>query len=378
MSTVQLREIVQSLGGHQVLDGLSLRIDAGEYVVLLGPSGCGKTTTLRIIAGLQTPDRGEVFFDDRCVNLVAPRNRDVAMVFQHDALYPHLNVESSIRFALRGKLSAEEIQTRVDEAVKLTRIESLLQRFPSQLSGGELRRAAIAKSVARRTSVRLLDEPLSALDAPVRHELQADILRWHTAFPGTTIHVTHDGQEAMRTADKIAVMDSGKIVQYGTPLEVYARPQTLSVARAVGSPPINVLSARTVSGRAEFSNPCISCGGELRLPGPDRPIQVAIRPGAFQLPGVSQLPESEKEDDDAAIPNRLVFKGEVQRMRPVERDWQLSLTMDGDSVLVNLGSDSIGLSELRSSMSLVLSVRIADVHLFDGETGRRIEAADVG
>ena len=249
MTHVQLKKIFQRFAGHSVLDGLDLSVESGEYVVLVGPSGCGKTTTLRVIAGLHTPDQGEVFFDGKCVNRVAPRNRDVAMVFQNDGLYPHLTVGESIRFALKGKLSPGEIRSRWIQAVALTQIEAILDRFPSRLSGGELRRAAIAKSIARRTSIRLLDEPLSALDAPVRYGLQDDILRWHKTVPGTSIHVTHDGQEALRMADRIAVMEAGSIVQFATPQEVYAHPRTVSVSQAFGSPPINLIRSAVGAGQ---------------------------------------------------------------------------------------------------------------------------------
>ncbi len=241
MSDVELREIEHSFGASQILRGLNLRVESGQYVVILGASGCGKTTCLRVIAGLQKPTRGSVFIGGRSVDTTSPRHRDVTMVFQNDALYPHLTVRESMAFASKGNVAAAELSRRIDEAAALAGVSSILDRYPDRLSGGELRRAAIAKAIVPRSSVRLMDEPLSALDAPLRHSLQEDLLRWHGCVEGTTLHVTHDGQEAMRMADKIAVMEDGRIVQCATPLEIYRRPRSRSVARAIGSPPINLL-----------------------------------------------------------------------------------------------------------------------------------------
>lgn len=244
MSSVALREVFVVRGGRPILRGLDFGIPDGffnPYVVLLGASGCGKTTTLRLIAGLDRPDSGAVLIDDRNVARVPPRGRDVSMVFQADAMYPHLSVADSI--ALSAKAGpAKDRKSRTKRAVELTRLDSIVDRYPDRLSGGELRRAAIAKAIARGAGVRLLDEPLSALDGGVRYELAGDLRRWHDADPGTTIHVTHDGEEAMRLADVIAVMHDGRIEQIGTPDELYQRPISVAVASSLGHLPINLIA----------------------------------------------------------------------------------------------------------------------------------------
>lgn len=243
MSPVALREVCVQRGGRAILRGLDFTIPSelsNPYVVLLGASGCGKTTTLRLIAGLDRPDSGTVLIDGREVSRVPARRRDVSMVFQSDAMYPHINVAASIALSARAG-PAEGRDERMKKAVELTRLASIADRYPDRLSGGELRRAAIAKSIARGAGVRLLDEPLSALDGGVRHELAADLRRWHDADPGTTIHVTHDGDEAMRLADVIAVMHDGRIEQIGSPDEIYKRPISVVAASSLGHPPINLI-----------------------------------------------------------------------------------------------------------------------------------------
>ncbi len=254
MSEVELREIHQSFGASPVLRGLNLRVESGDYVVLLGKSGCGKTTLLRLIAGLSRPQSGSIRIGHQCVDRVAPRHRDLSMVFQNDTLYPHLTVRQSIEFGLRNKIPAAEMAARIEQAAELSGAYRLMDRYPDSLSGGELRRGSIAKAIARRASVRLMDEPLSALDAAVRHALQDDLLRRHSTFEGTTIHVTHDGQEAMRMADKIAVLEEGRIVQFAEPQEIYQHPETRSVARAVGWPPMNFLSRGCLDDESVVAN----------------------------------------------------------------------------------------------------------------------------
>ncbi len=367
MTAVELRKIVQSFAGHQVLDGLNLRIDPGSYVVLVGPSGCGKTTTLRIIAGLQRPEQGEVHLGGKCVNGIAPRDRDVAMVFQHDGLYPHLTVGQSLRFALKGSVSAREMEARVDEAVALTRIEAILDRYPSRLSGGERRRAAVAKAIARRSGVRLLDEPLSALDIPVRQTLQDDILRWHSSVPGTSIHVTHDGQEAMRMADKIGVMDNGQIVQFGTPLEIFTKPCTVSVAKAVGSQTMHMFPARLRRGKIDCHHPRMSLRADSDAAGPDRDILIGVRPDSFQVtetgPGASAELES----------NYLVVEGELSRWQPIEHNIHLHVDAEGHSILAVLRLESLRPESLRPGQTIRLAVSRQETHVFDAQSGRRIE-----
>jgi len=367
MTSVELHQIFQAFAGHPVLCGLDLRIDSGEYVVLLGSSGCGKTTTLRIIAGLQSPDQGEVLLGGKSANGIAPRDRDVAMVFQHDGLYPHLTIAQSLRFALKGRVNANEMRSRLDEAVGLTQIGAILDRYPSRLSGGELRRAAVAKAIARRSSVRLLDEPLSALDIPVRHALQDDILRWHSTVPGTSIHVTHDGQEAMRMADKIAVMEAGQIVQFGTPIEVFTKPQTVSVAKAIGSPPIHLFPAKLVEGKIECRNPNIRVQTSFRSGDSDRELLIGVRPDSFRVDREDRTTAGEPGSDC------LVVEGQWLRSRPVQRDIHVDLQVHSDSILAIMPSET-----LPPAQTIRLTAAQRDVHFFDAGNGLRIEAAAGG
>jgi ABC-type sugar transport system ATPase subunit len=356
MSAVELRKIHQFFGPTHILSGLSLRVESGDYVVLLGKSGCGKTTLLRLVAGLTGPTSGSILIGEQSVEGVAPRHRDVSMVFQGDTLYPHLTVRQSIAFGLRNRISGPEMAKRIEQAAELAGAEELLDRYPDGLSGGELRRGAIAKSIARRAAVRLMDEPLSALDAPVRHALQDDLLRWHSTFEGTTIHVTHDGQEAMRMADKIAVLEEGRIVQFAKPREIYQQPETTSVARAVGWPPMNFLSRETLFEDSVLTN--------FHWDG-DMDVEVGVRAEAFSVLDPSV---------DLGDWRGLVVSGEVTRVT-----W-----IDGRChVRVDLGAAVIeaALSQgcaFETGQSCRLGASSDQLHLFDVSTHQRIGSAGGG
>jgi len=278
VSNIQLVNVSQSFDSQTVLDGIDLTVESGQYVVLLGISGSGKTTCLRVIAGLQQPDAGDVQIDGQSVLKRPPRMRDVALVDQHDGLYPHLSVAASLRLGLSRQVSRSAIEQRVAEVAALTGIERLLERYPQNLSGGERRRAAVAKALARRNAVRLLDEPLSALDAAERGRLQDDLLRWHQAVPGTTVHVTHDGYEAMRMADKIAVLENGRIIQYASPANVYDRPASVTVARSTGLPPINLLPATFRGGKVVADDPAVCLHRSLNGATEGQRLMVGVRP----------------------------------------------------------------------------------------------------
>ncbi len=380
MTRVELRKIDQTFGERRVLSEFDLSVESGQYVVMLGPSGCGKTTILRIIAGLHRPDRGDVLFDEKPVNAIAPRHRDVALMFQHDGLYPHLTVDQSIRFALRGRAEPAEIESRVAEAIALTRINAIADRYPGRLSGGELRRAALAKTIARQSSVRLLDEPLSALDMPVRHELQDDILRWHAAVPGTTIHVTHDGQEAMRMADKVAVIEQGRVVQFAEPMEILSSPRTVSVAKAMGTPPINLLGARIRNGKVEANDPRVACRIEIKSTEPDRDAVIGIRPDSFDSvePADDENARDENVRDENVrdenvhwAHNGITVTAMLIRARPAQHH------VDAEAMLGDTTIHAVVPSEkFQSAESIRLRVSPEHVHLFEAATGLRIESDD--
>jgi ABC-type sugar transport system ATPase subunit len=287
MASVSIRAVGKDAfapGKHKgsasrILGEVSLEIADGELLVLVGPSGCGKTTLLRCIAGLETPTRGDLCLDGQRVNDLAPGARDIAMVFQSYALYPHLTVRENLAFGLTMRKNPREvIAARVAEAARLLQIEALLDRRPAQLSGGQRQRVAMGRAVVRRPRVFLFDEPLSNLDASLRGQMRVELKRLHKSLGATMIYVTHDQVEAMTLADRIAVLRAGALEQVGTPRELYDRPANLFVARFIGTPEMNILSG-TIAGN-RFSNGAIS----LDLHGfPDGPASIGVRPEDIRL-----------------------------------------------------------------------------------------------
>jgi ABC-type sugar transport system ATPase subunit len=247
MTAVALRDLTKSFdGGAPVLDHCTLDVESGEFLVILGPSGCGKTTVLRCIAGLETPTAGEVHIDGRRVDGLPPRDRDVAMVFQNYALYPHLTARQNIAFPLRmRRTSKAEIAARVAEAAEVLGITGLLDRRPAALSGGERQRVALGRAIVRHPKVFLFDEPLSNLDAQLRSEMRAELLALHRRLGRAMLYVTHDQTEAMTMGRRIALLRAGRLQQVGTPAEIYARPANAFVAGFLGNPGMNVIGARS-------------------------------------------------------------------------------------------------------------------------------------
>ena len=245
MASIEFEGVSKRFGTTTVLDRLDLTIHEGEFFTFVGPSGCGKSTTLTLIAGLERPSAGTVRFDGQPVNDLAPRQRDVAMVFQSYALYPHMSVAGNIAFPLKLRgAEARDIDTAVAEVAARLGIAALLDRRPGELSGGQRQRVALGRALVRRPRVFLLDEPLSNLDARLRLEMRAELKRLHGEYGITTVYVTHDQEEAMALSDRVAVLNAGRIEQCDPPLEIYRNPANLFVAGFVGSPPINVLDAR--------------------------------------------------------------------------------------------------------------------------------------
>jgi sn-glycerol 3-phosphate transport system ATP-binding protein/multiple sugar transport system ATP-binding protein len=236
----ELRGVVKALGGNPVLKGIDLSIGEGRFVVLVGPSGCGKSTLLRVVAGLESVDRGRVLLAGRDVTDLAPRDRDLAMVFQSYALYPHLTVKENMAFGLRLRQTpAAEIESRVAEAARILGLEPLFSRLPKQLSGGQRQRVAMGRAIVRTAQIYLYDEPLSNLDAALRAEVRVEIRKLHDRLRATSLYVTHDQVEAMTLADDLFVLKGGTVEQSGPPMEVYRRPRTRFVAGFLGSPPMN-------------------------------------------------------------------------------------------------------------------------------------------
>ena len=242
MASVRLKEITKRYGKVVALDHLSLDVNDGEFVVVLGPSGCGKSTALYTIAGLESADEGEIYIGDRMVNEVEPKERDIALVFQNYALYPHMTAEQNIAFPLKMRRVGEaELSSRVKRIAETLRIDHLLARRPAQMSGGEAQRVALARAMVREPVAFLMDEPLSNLDANLRLHMRAELKRLQKELKATTIYVTHDQAEAMTMGDRVAVISRGRLQQFGTPDEIYSRPRNSFVASFVGSPPMNLI-----------------------------------------------------------------------------------------------------------------------------------------
>ena len=278
---IRLVGVVKRHGSVAALKGVDLDIAAGEFFALLGPSGSGKTTTLRILAGLESADEGKVLVDERDITDADPGERDVAMVFQSYALYPHMSVRDNIAFPLRMvSTPAQEIERAVREAAEKVHIEHLLERLPGQLSGGQQQRCALARAIVRKPRLFLLDEPLSNLDAKLRLETRVELKKLHRSLDVTTVYVTHDQEEAMTIADRLAVFMEGRIEQVGTPEEVFAQPVSLEVAAFLGSPPMNFLPARLAGRVAHAAGQAIELGRDY---GAEREAVLGIRPGAIRL-----------------------------------------------------------------------------------------------
>jgi sn-glycerol 3-phosphate transport system ATP-binding protein len=362
MATVGLRDVRKSYGGMAVLHGISTEIADGEFVVIVGPSGCGKSTLLRTIAGLETITAGEIWIGDRKVNQLEPKDRDIAMVFQNYALYPHMSVFDNMAYGLRIRgLSKPDIATRVARAAAILQLEPFLQRKPRQLSGGQRQRVAMGRAIVREPAAFLFDEPLSNLDAKLRVQMRVEIKRLQQQLGVTSIYVTHDQVEAMTLADRLIVMNAGHAEQIGAPLALYATPATTYVAGFIGSPAMNFLPARLAADGAAVELDVQGGGGaRLALGAAARPLDGAGEGHPVTL-GV-------RPEHLAVVPSG----GLPLRVELVEA----------------LGADTLVYGRLASDASLVArlpgttAVKLGDIvpvapapdslHLFDAETGKRL------
>ena len=355
-SYVEFRELEKSFGSTPVLHGINLQIEEGGFVVLVGPSGCGKSTLLRMTAGLEPINSGQISIADRVVNRVPPKDRGIAMVFQSYALYPHMSVTDNLSFSLKmNKSPLARIAEAVKGAASILRLSDLLQRLPGQLSGGQRQRVAMGRALVREPAVFLFDEPLSNLDAKLRVEMRAEIKALHQRLKATTIYVTHDQIEAMTMADKVVVMNDGRIEQVGAPLEIYDRPENLFVADFLGSPAMNLMPGKVVFGDGPTA---VELASGLRLPLPDvgdlRPDQqviYGIRPEHVALTG-----------DDTGLPATLTL------VEPAGWETQLHADLAGLALRL-LSVDRV---HAKPGDQAHLAIDTGQLHLFDPETGRRL------
>jgi sn-glycerol 3-phosphate transport system ATP-binding protein len=345
-------------GGVVALDDFSLETAPGDFTIFVGPSGCGKTTALRILAGLEKPTAGTVEIGGRVVNRVAPRDRDIAMVFQNYALYPHMSVYKNLAYGLRQRRVAKaEIETSVRSTAAMLGLGELLKRRPGQLSGGQRQRVALGRALVRDPRVFLMDEPLSNLDAQLRVQMRGEIRRLQQHLGITTIYVTHDQTEAMTMGDRIVVLRDGVIQQVGSADELYRQPANVFVARFIGSPPMNLLVGRSAEGTVRAG------GVSLELPQvPDGDVVLGVRPESLQLGDLNGRPTLpvdvelvEPLGSETLVHGRLANAGAAATEEPVQ-------------ITARLGAADRPATRER----VALSVDLAEVHVFDAGTGRAV------
>jgi multiple sugar transport system ATP-binding protein len=355
MASVGIRDVKKSFGTTKVIHGVDITIGDGEFVVLVGPSGCGKSTLLRMIAGLENITGGEIRIGERVVNNVPPKERDIAMVFQNYALYPHMTVAANMGFSLRLRgADKSEIESRVHRAAEILGLMPLLERYPRQLSGGQRQRVAMGRAIVRDPQVFLFDEPLSNLDAKLRVAMRTEIKELHQRLKTTTVYVTHDQIEAMTMADKIVVMHDGIVEQIGTPLDLYDKPGNQFVAGFIGSPAMNFLKGSVkANGSASFQGP-----NGVKLPlaaappnSEGRPVVYGIRPEHFTIA------------DDGA-------EAEIVVVEPTGSETQVFAKLGGEEI--------VAVFRERHKFEPGDKVRLrpdpALVHLFDEASGKRLNA----
>src|SRR5271165_4074913 len=357
MARLRIDKLNKSYGSARVLADIGLSIEDGEFVVLVGPSGCGKSTLLRMIAGLDAPTSGDIFIGDRLVNALAPAERKIAMVFQSYALYPHMDVRKNMTFGLKFTgVEPKERDRRVAEAARMLRLDELLGRYPRDLSGGQRQRVAIGRAIVREPDVFLFDEPLSNLDAALRVSTRVEIARLHRLLKATMVYVTHDQIEAMTLADRIVVMNLGRIEQVGKPLELYYTPANLFVAGFIGSPAMNFFPAaveRVEGGMAWIEGPTI---GPLTLPAgglaPGARLTLGVRPEHLAIGG----------------PGAFATTGLVELVERLGESSFAHVRRTDDKLMV---AEIRGRETPAPGATVTFSAPLEDIHVFD-EAGRRL------
>ena len=346
MATVTLKNIKKSFGATDVIHGIDAHIADGEFIVIVGPSGCGKSTLLRMVAGLETVTSGEVLIGDEVANEKEPMDRDIAMVFQNYALYPHMSVRQNMGYGLKiAKLPKDEIDTKVVEVAKLLQLEPLLDRKPKQLSGGQRQRVAMGRAIVREPAVFLFDEPLSNLDAKLRVQMRLEIRELQARLGITSLYVTHDQVEAMTMADRMIVMNGGVAEQIGTPLEVYETPRTLFAAQFIGSPAMNVIDAQVRGNTVYLDDVAIAAAI-----GNDGPVKLGVRPEHMVV--------------DANGP--LVVT--VHMTEPLGANTLFHGSMENSGQSITISLQGVHTSQ---SQKMRFSIMPDQAHIFDVDTGVR-------
>lgn len=352
MASINIRDLCKEYTpGVAAVADLNLTIQEGEFMTLLGPSGCGKSTTLRMIAGLETPTGGKISFDDRIVNDLSPAERNIAMVFQNYALYPHMTVRQNIEYPLRKRRTPKaDIKRRTMDVAQLLQIEPLLERKPRSLSGGQQQRVALGRALIREPDLFLLDEPLSNLDAKLRTYMRAELIELHRRVKATMIYVTHDQLEAMTMSDRIAIFDSGKLQQIGSPQDVYNHPANLMVASFIGTPPMNFITGKLVGE-----------GGKATLR--TQSLEIALPPGFAanaQLPDVTLgvRPEHVSITDKG-------LSASVAIVEPSGHETIVTLVLDGTRLITRVAPET----RIQVDETVSISFDPDHMHLFDAKSG---------
>ena len=362
MASVSFRQVAKRYGKVSVIEGLDLEIRDREFMVLVGPSGCGKSTALRMLAGLEEISDGQILIGDRVVNDLAPKDRDIAMVFQSYALYPHMTVRENMEFGLRiRKTPREEIDRLIGDASQILDIAHLLDRKPKQLSGGQRQRVAVGRAIVRQPSVFLFDEPLSNLDAKLRVQMRAEISKLQSRLQTTTIYVTHDQVEAMTMGHRIAVMKDGALQQVGTPLEVYERPDNLFVANFIGTPPMNFAAARIDRGGS------VLAASHFEIPVPEHwRAASAGKDGKRVVLGMR--PENLIEEGRATRGPTAHILGVVEIVEPLGHEAIVHARAGEDLLVAKVDSHRVP----PTGTPLRLALELDYLHIFDADNERRL------
>ncbi|MBZ4672108.1 MAG: sugar transporter ATP-binding protein [Deferribacteraceae bacterium] len=366
MANVILKDVVKKYGNLEVVHGINLEVKDKEFVVLVGPSGCGKSTVLRMIAGLEEISSGTIEINNKVVNNLAPKDRDVAMVFQNYALYPHMNVYKNMAFGLKlRKMPKDEIDKRVNEAAEILELKELLHRKPHELSGGQRQRVAMGRAIVRRPAVYLFDEPLSNLDAKLRTQMRLEIKQLHQKVQNTIIYVTHDQIEAMTLADRIVIMRNGYIEQVGTPLDIFQNPANVFVAGFIGSPPMNLRNGVIINENGALK---IKLNDKLLIPIPEKK-DTQIREGQKIIMGLRTedifLSNEHEQSKGKFLYNT---EGIIQIVEPLGNETSLHMDFYG----TNLIAKSEGRRIFSVNKKLKMTFNLDHLHIFDAETEKSI------